>query len=139
MHAVKVLQNMVARAFNPNTLEVDRKIFDLNLNQTLSQKIDRVWWHSPLILQLRRQEAGWISELEVSQDYLVRSYLKVPLPAPDKNTQILFVSVLAHWARGETTSSKTIFFCTSISLPDLVTSFACKKQNSIPLIRGFTK
>lgn len=108
MHEVKVLQNMVARAFNPNTLEVDRKIFDLNLNQTLSQKIDRVWWHSPLILQLRRQEAGWISELEVSQDYLVRSYLKVPLPAPDKNTQILFVSVLAHWARGETTDRKSV-------------------------------
>lgn len=38
MHEVKVLQNMVARAFGPNTLEVDRKIFDLNLNQTLSQK-----------------------------------------------------------------------------------------------------
>lgn len=52
MHEVNVLQNMVARAFNPNTLEVDAGRFlskaNLNLHQTLSQKTETGCGGTPL-------------------------------------------------------------------------------------------
>lgn len=77
-------------------------------------------------------EAGWISEFEASQGYIVRSCLKVP--SPFLTHTHLSLSTLG-W-RGNDIQDYH-FFPTSISavktsLPNLITSFACKRQNSIP-------
>lgn len=71
-----------------------------------------MWWRSPLLLEPGRPVAGWISEFEVSQGYLVRSYLKVHLPAPDKNTQILLsqhIELEGKWHHLELSFSLQVF------------------------------